>query len=156
MYLAWASKFLLLITGLSISHVIYHFLRNRFKTTRLCGPKRDSLFLGDTKRIIATDTGAAHFLQWEREFGSVYRIHGPLNTERIVLLDAKAITHFCSLDSWRFNLTPAGVKMLSMIVCEIVWRTKRVTYFTLQLGPKSILTLAGEEHQRWISRIIDI
>ncbi|KIJ33852.1 hypothetical protein M422DRAFT_264143 [Sphaerobolus stellatus SS14] len=94
-------------------------IRNHIKTSNLPGPASASFLFGDSKRTSNVDDGAALFLQWQKEYEIVHRIHGPLNTRRIVLLDLKA-----------YNIPPSGIKMLSMFV-----------------GDNSILALSRHAHK---------
>lgn len=95
---------------------IYQSVKDRRKTTRLVGPSSESLFFGVAKMLMESQNPATHYAKWIDQYGGAFRIAGPLQAERIVISDPKAVGHICALDSLKYNQTPVAVAILSSIV----------------------------------------
>jgi hypothetical protein len=83
--------------------LIHHLRRRRL---HLQGPPSPSFLFGHTKQISSSRRPGDLFDFWTHEYGSVYRIRGPLGSTRLVLCDPRAIAHVFARDSWRYSHPP--------------------------------------------------
>jgi len=91
----------------------------RYKTTRLNGPTAESKVFGIARTISQSLDPGSLYESWVEKYGSVFRVHGPFHTERIVLCDPRAVTHVCALDVARYSQTPTNARLLSNIVSTL-------------------------------------
>lgn len=84
---------LVLSICLWLTYRIVKTVRSRARTTKLNGPPQKSWLFGVTKEVFDGDNGAI-YEAWEKAYGSIFQILGPLGERRIVLTDPKAIAHY--------------------------------------------------------------
>ncbi|KAJ6496845.1 cytochrome P450 [Mycena vulgaris] len=108
-----------------------YWLIKCLREVRLQGPPSHSFLFGHTKEIMGSQSPADLYDGWAQTYGSVYRVRGPLGTDRIVVCDPKAIAHVYALDSWKYCHTPLARRQLSSLT-----------------GPMSLLIAVGESHSR--------
>ncbi|TFK46540.1 cytochrome P450 [Heliocybe sulcata] len=71
-------------------------IRPAFSPLRnLPGPPNPSLLLGHAKQLMKGDSGE-QVGQWAEQYGHVFKFKLPLNSDRLVILDTKAIHHILS------------------------------------------------------------
>jgi hypothetical protein len=68
--------------------------RRGSRMTPLRGPPSDSLLFGLGKDTRASPDNSAIFVQWAKEYGSVYRVPAALGSSRVILADPKAVAAF--------------------------------------------------------------
>lgn len=143
------------ITELSLSFLAA-FLLNRyllhltrqFKTTPLNGPPNSSFLFGMVGTLAKTFDAGALYESWMKKYGPVYRIHGPLSTQRVVICDPKAINHICNMDTTTYSQTPYSISEFGVIVsCLIFYQGPAINYLYLQIGIRTIICLQGEDHK---------
>ncbi|KAJ6538383.1 cytochrome P450 [Mycena vulgaris] len=108
-----------------------YWLIKYLREVRLQGPPSHSFLFGHTKEIMGSQSPADLYDGWAQTYRSVYRVRGPLGTDRIVVCDPKAIAHVYALDSWKYCHTPLARRQLSSLT-----------------GPMSLLIAVGESHSR--------
>lgn len=125
------------ITELSLAFLAA-FLLNRylvhvsckFTTTPLNGPPNKSIVFGLVKTIAKAFDAGALYESWMKKYGPIYRIHGPLLTQRIVICDPKAINHVCNMDTMTYSQTPFSISEFGVII-----------------GLRTIICLQGDDHK---------
>ncbi|KAJ7438339.1 cytochrome P450 [Mycena latifolia] len=126
-FMAYFPTFLCVLAA-GAAYWLVKYLRN---ATLLQGPPSPSFVFGHTKEIMEAQSPADLYDKWAQTYGSVYRVHGPLGTERFVVCDPKAIAHVYALDSWKYCHTALAQLQLSSLT-----------------GPASLLVVLGEAHSR--------
>ncbi|KAJ7588140.1 cytochrome P450 [Mycena floridula] len=107
--------------------------RKRSYVTPLFGPSRPGWLYGYQRRLVAdeTEVAAAALLQnWAKEYGDVFALPWSLGSNKIVLIDPKAVAHFFALDTY-------GYVQTSFIRNSI----------ELLFGP-GVLTVEGDVHKQ--------
>ncbi|KAF7312996.1 Cytochrome P450 [Mycena kentingensis (nom. inval.)] len=99
----------------------------------LPGPPSPSFLFGHTKQISTHERPGDLFDLWKHQFGSVYRVSGPLGSTRIVLCDPSAIAHVFARDSWKYSHPP-------------ILQLKELIKMT---GAGNLLALIGQPHSRY-------
>jgi hypothetical protein len=106
---------------LSVSYLLAAFAAYRLikylRAVRLQGPPSKSFVFGHTMEIMGARSPADLYDGWAQTYGAVYRVRGPLGSDRIVLCDPKAIAHMFALDSWKYSHTPLARRQLGSLVC---------------------------------------
>lgn len=70
--------------------------------TPLSGPSRTSWLFGALKEVTNSMEADIIYEKWLAEYGSVFRIPGPLGSTCVVLADPQAISHFYSHETWTY------------------------------------------------------
>ena len=107
-----------ILPSLGIAYTGYRYIRSLplgTLETPLSGPPRTSWLFGALKEVTNTLDAGIIYEKWMAEFGTVFRIPGPLGSSCVVLADPLAIEHFYSLETWTYvnnNLLKAVTKGL--------------------------------------------
>ena len=104
---------LLSIFGLS---QFFKILRRRTHTTQLSGSPSPSWLFGVGHILRATPDAASMYEGWSRAYGYVYALPAAFGTRRIILMDHKAIAHFCARDTYGYG----QMKQLKVAVQALV------------------------------------
>ena len=94
----------LLCALLATYYAVYTVARNRRSNTQatpLAGPPSPSWLWGVPRSLKNPGSGAIYD-KWINQYGSVFRVPGPLGSSRVVLTDPKAVAHFYSLNGWTY------------------------------------------------------
>ena len=95
--------------------VLYKAKPSRRKTTPLRGPPNPSYLFGVVKTL-RQSSAVTLYGTWAREYGNAFKIPSVLWTERIVICDPKALTHFYSKDSMGYVSTAFTRRALEKLV----------------------------------------
>ena len=90
---------LLSIFGLS---QFFKILRRRAHTTQLSGSPSPSWLFGVGHILRAASDAASMYEGWSHAHGYVYALPAAFGTRRIILMDTKAIAHFCARDTYGY------------------------------------------------------
>lgn len=104
----------LVVTILTFSK-LYQIAQRRVRTTKLKGPPSSSWFFGNSKKIFQGDSGEIHE-NWAKEYGSVYQVPAPFGGRRVVLMDAKAISHFYTRETFTYVNSTFSKRSIANIV----------------------------------------
>jgi hypothetical protein len=134
-----------------VARTAQHFSR-RAKATRLCGPKSPSYLYGWMKVLENTNDTTTFYEMWSRSFGVVYRLPMAVSTEKVVVMDPKAIVHIFTKDTISYNQPTSLQLTMNHLVGQI--RRHRTAVFAphtslIKVGP-SLLTAEGLDHKRYV------
>ena len=90
-----------LSAGAWILYSFFQTVRQRVKTTKLNGPRSNSWFWGLSRHTFEGDSGAL-YEQWAKEHGTIFAVPGMWGSRRIILTDAKAISHFYANETYTY------------------------------------------------------
>ncbi|KAH8115692.1 cytochrome P450 [Phellopilus nigrolimitatus] len=119
----------LLTTGAWLAYKVAQTVRMRSKMTKLHGPPASSWLFGVSKDVFLGDSGEI-YEKWAEEYGPVYQIPGPFGSRRTVLVDAKAIAHYYSKETFVYVHSTFAKQAISNII------------------GKGLLWAEGESHRR--------
>ncbi|KAF7316002.1 Cytochrome P450 [Mycena indigotica] len=109
---------------------VYRIVKRR-RILRLRGPPSPSFVFGNTQEIAAAADPAELYDLWATTYGSVYRAHGPMGSDRLVICDPKALAHLLALDTWKYSHPPLALLQIGMLT-----------------GPGNLLSTFGESHTK--------
>jgi hypothetical protein len=109
--MAYLYPALYVLASIAVYRAIKHL-----RKLRLCGPPSPSFVFGNTKEISEARNPAELYERWAQMYGHVYRIRGPLGTDRLVICDPKALSHLLALDSWKYSHPPLALLQITMLV----------------------------------------
>ncbi|KAL0061277.1 hypothetical protein AAF712_011895 [Marasmius tenuissimus] len=108
----------------------YRSRLNRGSVTPLDGPSSKNRIFGITKELETSEDVGKLYEDWATEYGSVYKVPTSLGTEKIMLLDPKAISHFYLKDTTVYVGIPFAKQ------------------FIARFFGKGLLWAEGESHRR--------
>jgi len=149
MYLPTAAESVFIVLAILAILVLHQFLQSlvyRHKTTRLNGPAAKSKVLGIAQITSRSPDPRALYESWVEKYGSVFRVHGPFHTERIVLCDRRAVAHVCAHDAATYSQTPTNGRLLSNIVSTLSFSSD--LFSSQQLGEGNLFCLQDKDHKR--------
>ncbi|EIW84053.1 cytochrome P450 [Coniophora puteana RWD-64-598 SS2] len=82
--------------------------RRRVVATKLHGPPRTNLLLGEGYKINESNDPGSLYEAWEKEYGSVYSLPSTIGMSKIVLCDSKAVQHFYKFETSRYERPEVG------------------------------------------------
>ena len=97
-----------------LSKLVYN-IRCYIRTTRLRGPKPESLLYGVSRMIFKGDSGPL-YEGWSREFGAVFQIPTSLGSRRTVICDPKAAAHFYAHETYKYRMSTFVREITAMFV----------------------------------------
>ncbi|KAJ6601143.1 cytochrome P450 [Mycena vulgaris] len=95
----------------------------------LPGPPSPSWVYGNMKQLQLAENYGDHEFQWQKQYGSLYRMKGCFGTDRLVVSDSQALRHILINPS--FIRPPGNLKMQNLV-----------------FGEGSVFCVEGEEHRR--------
>ncbi|EIW82555.1 cytochrome P450 [Coniophora puteana RWD-64-598 SS2] len=104
--------------------------RRRFVATKLRGPPRTNLLLGEGYMINESNDPGSLYEAWEKAYGGVYSVPSTLGMSQILLCDAKAVQHFYKYETSRYERPEVGNFLVHALV------------------GKSVITEVKESHSR--------
>jgi hypothetical protein len=141
----------LLGTFYALTAIAAYWIVKYVRTVRFQGPPSPSFIFGHTKQIMESRSSAELYDRWAQTYGSVYEIHGPLGTTRLVVCDPRALSHILALDSWKYSHPPlAQLQITSLVRRLTAFRVTRYIYIA-QTGPGNLLVALGDSHSRLAS-----
>ncbi|KAK1220157.1 hypothetical protein PQX77_017096 [Marasmius sp. AFHP31] len=98
-----------------VHRIIKHYRSrsNRGNVTPLDGPSSKNKIFGLTKELQTSEDVGKLYEDWATEYGSVYKVPTSLGTEKIMLLDPKAISHFYSKETFVYVGTPLAKQFIA-------------------------------------------
>jgi hypothetical protein len=103
-------------------------LLGRQRRTDLRGPPAGNFLLGKTRDVTMVADRTANFEQWEKEYGSVYRVPLIFGTSNVVICDVKAATQVHARDSYTYVIPSASrrfrTRLVSPICSKYIWKLK--------------------------------
>ncbi|KAJ7917158.1 cytochrome P450 [Mycena leptocephala] len=121
----------LLSTFYALTAIAAYWIVKYVRTVRFQGPPSPSFIFGHTKQIMESRSSAELYDRWAQTYGSVYEIHGPLGTTRLVVCDPRALSHILALDSWKYSHPPLAQLQITSLT-----------------GPGNLLVALGDSHSR--------
>jgi len=91
----------------------------RQRRTDLRGPPACNFLLRKTRDVIMIDDRTAKFEQWEKEYGSVYRVPLIFGSSNVVICDLKAATHVYAKDTYTYVIPSASRRFRKRVVSPI-------------------------------------
>ena len=98
-------KAALVLAAVYVVRSLVKSYRYRARSTPLAGPPSPSWFFGVMKLMMNNPDGPRIYEEWVQQYGSVFRAPAPLGSNRVILTDPKAITHFYSVETWTYVQT---------------------------------------------------
>lgn len=106
-YFRWQTGFLQVIVALVVAAIIisrFHLLNSRKRrTTRLKGPQSKSFIFGLARELFELPDIGIVYEEFEKKYGPVFEIPGVMGSNAVVLCDSKAIAHFFSKDTFKYQ-----------------------------------------------------
>ena len=122
---------LLAIVGLS---QVFKIIRRRAHTTQLSGPPSPGWLFGYGRILRAASDSASMYDGWSRAHGYVYALPAAFGTRRIILMDPKAITHFCARDTYGYVQNKLSKLAIQDLVSAHVTSSLNATGATFHRG----------------------
>lgn len=107
----------LLAIGFFFVYKVHQAIRARARTTKLPGPPAKSWLFGVSKDMFSGDHGDL-YEEWERDHGAVYHVPAFAGSMAVVVYDAKAISHFYSMEGWSYTRPPIRKRNVFNLVCR--------------------------------------
>ena len=79
--------------------------RRNARATHLSGPPSPSWLFGVTKLVLNNPDAPSIYEAWVEQYGPIFRAPAPLGSDRVILTDPKAITHFYTSETWTYVQT---------------------------------------------------
>ncbi|KAF4574287.1 hypothetical protein EYR40_005996 [Pleurotus pulmonarius] len=110
--------------------VVHRFFLKRSPLAHIPGPPSSSFIYGNLIQLLLPHTYGTFEFSWQSTFGGLYRIKGPLSSDRLVISDPAALKAVMSdTQTWkRSDQQQYSVDML--------------------IGKKAVFYIEGEEHKR--------
>ncbi|EIW82626.1 cytochrome P450 [Coniophora puteana RWD-64-598 SS2] len=94
--------------------------RRRIVATKLRGPPRTNLLLGEGYKVNDSNDPGSLYEAWEKEYGSVYAIPSTIGLSKVVLCDTKAVQHFYKYETSRYERSEVGKFLVHALVGKSV------------------------------------
>ena len=107
---------LLLAAGSWIIYSFFQTVRRRARTTKLGGPPSRNWLWGVSRDTFRGESGALLYEQWAKEHGAVFSAPGIFGSQRIVLTDPKAISHFYANETYTYLQNDIAKKFIETLV----------------------------------------
>lgn len=121
------------------------------QATPLTGPPNPSWLWGVPRSLQNPGSGSIYD-KWVCQYGSVFRVPGPLGSSRVVLTDPKAVAHFYSLNGWTYVWPRVPSVMVKGAVSSSVRSLipRHESYVCIQFGHHALVVTGGEPHKRYV------
>ena len=112
----------LLVGLVYVAHGLVKSYRARARSTPLGCPPRPSWLFGMSRLIMNNPDASSMYEAWVHQFGTVFKIPGPMGNTRVILTDPKAVAHFYSVDTCTYVQTKLSrVSIENLVRSLLVW-----------------------------------
>ena len=105
-----------------VAHKLVKSYRAHARSTPLGCPPRPSWLFGMSKLNINNYSAISMYTAGVHQFGTVFKIPGPMGNTRVILTDPKAVAHFYSVDTCTYVQTKLSrVSIENLVRSLLVW-----------------------------------
>ena len=99
--------------------------RRRIVATKLRGPPRTNILLGEGYKINESNDPGSLYEAWEKQYGSVYAVPSTIGMSKVMLCDPKAVAHFYQYETSRYERPEVGrIAVRAMVGRSVITSVK--------------------------------